>query len=372
LDLHRRRIRRRVRRRAVDAESVAMITAIVIGIAFGFTLERAGLGNARKLAGQFYFTDFTVFKVMFTAIVVAMLGAFWLGRLGVIDVRRIYIPETWLAPQLIGGLVFGVGFVLAGLCPGTSCVAAATGSGDGIATVAGMFVGVLITGLAFAPLQHFYESTSRGALTLPEVLHVPQGVVVFAIVAMALLAFAGVRKLTAESSAAFHRPLAIAAIVLASLAAVAGAPQRPAIDVPALMSEVAREEDHVTAIELASWIRSRKAGLRIIDLRDAEAFDGYHVPTAERVPLESLARVQFTSAETIVLISDGGAHAAQGWVFLRALGREHVYFLRGGLGEWLDDVMHPAQTTPLSRYFGGTPRIDESRDSVAAIGRRGC
>jgi 3-mercaptopyruvate sulfurtransferase SseA len=43
-----------------------------------------------------------------------------------------------------------------------------------------------------------------------------------------------------------------------------------------------------------------------------------------------------------VLVSDGGAHAAQGWVFLRALGIAHVYFLRGGLGEWLDDVMNPA------------------------------
>jgi uncharacterized membrane protein YedE/YeeE len=163
--------------------------AVAIGIAFGFALERAGLGNARKLAGQFYFTDFTVFKVMFSAILVAMLGAFWLGRLGIIDLRGVYVPETWLAPQLIGGLLFGAGFVVAGLCPGTSCVAAATGRGDGVAAVAGMFAGVLITGLAFAPLQPFYESTSRGSLTLPELLHLPYGVVVCAIVVLALLAF---------------------------------------------------------------------------------------------------------------------------------------------------------------------------------------
>ena len=123
-----------------------MIVAILIGIAFGFALERAGLGNARKLAGQFYFTDFTVFKVMFSAILVAMLGAFWLGRLGIIDLRGVYVPETFLAPQLIGGLLFGAGFAIAGLCPGTSCVALATGRGDGLAVVIGMFAGVLITG----------------------------------------------------------------------------------------------------------------------------------------------------------------------------------------------------------------------------------
>jgi uncharacterized membrane protein YedE/YeeE len=163
--------------------------AVMIGIAFGWTLERAGLGSAPKLAGQFYFTDFTVFKVMFSAIVTAMLGAFWLSRLGMLDLSQVYIPETFLLPQLAGGLLFGVGFVVAGLCPGTSCVAAATGRGDGAMVMIGMFAGVLTTGLAFAPLRSFYESTARGSLTLPELLRVPAGVVVCGIVTMALIAF---------------------------------------------------------------------------------------------------------------------------------------------------------------------------------------
>jgi uncharacterized protein len=163
--------------------------AALIGIAFGWTLERAGLGSAPKLAGQFYLTDLTVFKVMFSAIVTAMLGAFWLSRLGILDLSQVYIPETFLLPQLAGGLLFGAGFVVAGLCPGTSCVAAATGRGDGVMVMLGMFSGVLVTGLAFAPLRHFYESTVRGSLTLPELLRVPYGVVVCAIVAMALIAF---------------------------------------------------------------------------------------------------------------------------------------------------------------------------------------
>jgi uncharacterized membrane protein YedE/YeeE len=165
--------------------------AVLIGIAFGWTLERAGLGSARKLAGQFYLTDLAVFKVMFSAIVTAMLGSFWLGRLGVLDLSRVYVPETWLAPQLLGGAIFGAGFAIAGLCPGTSGVAAATGRGDGLAAFTGMFTGILVTGLAFAPLQRFYDSTSRGALTLPEVLHVAYGTVVAALTAIALAGFAG-------------------------------------------------------------------------------------------------------------------------------------------------------------------------------------
>jgi uncharacterized membrane protein YedE/YeeE len=166
-----------------------LLIAALIGIAFGWTLERAGLGSAPKLAGQFSVTDLTVFKVMFSAIVTAMLGAFWLSRFGVLDLSQVYIPETFLLPQLTGGLLFGVGFVVAGLCPGTSCVAAATGRGDGVMVMIGMFAGVLVTGLAFAPLRHFYESTARGSLTLPELLRIPYGVVVCAIVAMALIGF---------------------------------------------------------------------------------------------------------------------------------------------------------------------------------------
>lgn len=175
--------------------SDSLLIALAIGVAFGFTLERAGLGSARKLAGQFYLTDFTVFKVMFSAIVTAMLGAFWLARLGILDLSRVYVPETWLVPQVVGGLVFGAGFVIAGLCPGTSCVAAASGRGDGVAVVGGMFAGVLLTGLMFPSLQSLYDSTSRGAQTLPQLLHVSYGVVVCAVVVMALAGFRAVEWL---------------------------------------------------------------------------------------------------------------------------------------------------------------------------------
>ena len=136
-----------------------------IGVAFGAVLERAGLGNARKLTGQFYLTDLTVFKVMFSAIVTAMLGLFWLSRLGWVDLGAVAMPETYLRPQLVGGLVFGAGFALAGLCPGTSCVAAASGRGDGLAVVAGLFTGVLVSGLSFPLFLDFYDSDARGAWT---------------------------------------------------------------------------------------------------------------------------------------------------------------------------------------------------------------
>ena len=168
----------------------ALAIAVAIGLVFGWFLERGGLGNARKLAGQFYLTDFTVLKVMFSAILTAMLGLFWLAWAGVLDLSRVYVPETFIAPQVIGGVVFGAGFVLAGLCPGTSCVSAASGRRDGIATVAGMLAGVFVFAELFPALRGLYESTSRGSLTIPQALALSHGAVVFMIVALALGAFA--------------------------------------------------------------------------------------------------------------------------------------------------------------------------------------
>jgi hypothetical protein len=178
----------------LDVDSMGLAgraaSALAIGAGFGWALERAGLGSARKLMGQFTLTDLTVLKVMLSAIVTAMLGAFWLGYAGLLDVSRVVVPETWLAPQVAGGLVFGAGFVIAGLCPGTSCVAAATGRGDGAFAMLGMLAGALVTGVALEPLRAFYESTARGALTWPEVLHVSYGAAVLGLVIVAFAAFA--------------------------------------------------------------------------------------------------------------------------------------------------------------------------------------
>jgi len=183
-------------------EGAGLWIALAIGIAFGWCLERSGMGSARKLAGQFYLTDLTVFKVMFSAIVTAMLGVFWLGWLGVVNVSRIYVPETFILPQLVGGIVFGIGFAIGGLCPGTSCVSAATGRVDGLMVVLGMFAGVLVTGALFSSLEPFYNSTPRGQLTLPTLFHLPYGVVALAVVLVALGGFRVAELLESRAQAA--------------------------------------------------------------------------------------------------------------------------------------------------------------------------
>ncbi len=186
-------------------DEFSLIVALLIGIAFGVVLERAGFGSGRKLAAQFYFTDMTVLKVMFTAIVTAMLGIYYLSVLGFMDLSLVFVNPTFLLPQIAGGLILGVGFVIGGYCPGTSCVSAATGRIDGVVFLAGVLGGILAFGESFPLVQGFYGSTAMGEVTLPRLLGVPYGVVVFAVVLMALGAFAaaewGERKTAARKGA---------------------------------------------------------------------------------------------------------------------------------------------------------------------------
>jgi len=172
-------------------EETSLLVAVLIGIGFGFFLERAGFGSARKLVAQFYLTDLAVFKVMFTAIVTAMLGVALLGWLGVLDMPELYLVPTYWPSQIVGGLLLGAGFVIGGYCPGTSIAAAATGRIDGAVCGLGIATGTLGFAAAFPWIEEFYFAGSAGEMTLPQVLHLPYGVVVAGVVAMALGGFYG-------------------------------------------------------------------------------------------------------------------------------------------------------------------------------------
>jgi len=91
----------------------------LIGFAFGFVLEISGFGNSKILAAQFYFKNLTVLKVMFTAIVTAMVLLFLSSAIGILDFNLVYVPETHLWPGIVGGIIMGLGFIIGGFCPGT-------------------------------------------------------------------------------------------------------------------------------------------------------------------------------------------------------------------------------------------------------------
>lgn len=170
-------------------DDTSLVIAFLIGIGFGFALERGGFGSARKLVAQFYLTDLAVFKVMFTAILTAMLGVMYLAWMGVLDLSLVYLTPTYILPQIAGGLVLGAGFIIGGYCPGTAVAGAATGRLDGFAFGAGMVAGAVVFGAVRPALGGFFTTTSLGQVTIPAYFHIPYGVVVFAIVLVALAGF---------------------------------------------------------------------------------------------------------------------------------------------------------------------------------------
>jgi rhodanese-related sulfurtransferase len=202
-----------------------------------------------------------------------------------------------------------------------------------------------------------------------------------------------------------NRDLGLAALALGAAAPFVGSPYaaRSVDHLDRLAKEITQGDDHVSALRLAAWIRARKPGLRVIDVRSPREFADFSLPGAENIPLDQLSRTRFARGDTVVLYSEEGAHAGQAWMLLRMMGVANAYFIAGGLADWRDEVIAPnlpADASPevvkafepvaeLSAYFGGTPQrgpagspptrmtashapmIDAAADLVA-LRRRGC
>lgn len=170
---------------------IGFILAFIVGLIFGFGLERGGMGSAVKLTKQFYLEDLAVFKVMFTAIVTAMLGIFLLAAIGFLDISAISITPSHIPPQIVGGLLLGLGFIVGGYCPGTSIVSSATGRIDGMVFLGGVVFGIIIFGAVYPGIKEFYNSFDIGRMTIPQYFNISYGLVVFIIVILAIAGFIG-------------------------------------------------------------------------------------------------------------------------------------------------------------------------------------
>ncbi|OGG98888.1 MAG: hypothetical protein A2600_13030 [Candidatus Lambdaproteobacteria bacterium RIFOXYD1_FULL_56_27] len=147
---------------------VNLAIAALIGFGFGFFLERAGFGSAKKLTAQWFGTDWSVFRVMFTGIVVAMIGILALDSLGILPFDSLYLNDTFLLPQTIGGLMMGGGFVIGGYCPGTAFVGLASGKWDALLYILGLCLGVVVAGELWDLIEPIMSIGSMGRVTLFE------------------------------------------------------------------------------------------------------------------------------------------------------------------------------------------------------------
>ncbi len=331
-----------------------------LGAGFGAALEMGGFGDTRKLAAQFYFRDLTVLKVMFTGIVVAAVLIAGASSFGLLDMSRVWVNPTYLWPGVVGGLVMGVGFILGGFCPGTSVVAASTLKVDGMIFLLGALLGVWGFGETVGSFEPFFLSSSMGRFTLDQWLHVPMGVAVLLVVAMALVMFWGAELLerrygkgepwsaiplvpSSRGKLAAAGALLAAAVVLT----VRGEPtpeQRWAWTAPDLKRAV---EDRAVFVDPAEVVALRKdvnVQTDVLDLRDEHDFNLFHVGGARRVDPALLGRlsdetkrlVDRPASAVTFLMGNGEAAALAAWKSLRALGASNVYVVEGGVNRWLE------------------------------------
>ncbi len=348
----------------------------VIGFAFGYTLEMSGFGDSRKLAAQFYFTELTVLKVMFTAITVAMVLLFGAVGLGILDFSQVWVNPTYLASGILGGLIMGVGFIVGGFCPTTSLASASTGKIDGMLFMLGGFVGAFLFGETEKYFDGWYTNAGYyGRLTLDQVFGIPVGVVVVIVILMALFMFWGgeqLERIFGKKDLSKEPKLRIAGAVAlfaaALLVLVIGNPSleekynkvkftRTVAEKPVLFSADSMLEQRYVFITPAEAFKAKynqSMNPVYLDVRSEADYNLYHIENAVTVPLDRLTEIvpvllSEPPANTVfILMSNDETAAIKAWKILVGLSVQNVYVLEGGVNNWIaffgkdDKALHPA------------------------------
>lgn len=164
------------------------------GVVFGFLLQKAQVAKYRVILGQLLLRDWTVAKTMLTAVAVGSVGVYALVASGHAELR---LKPAAFAAVLVGGVLFGAGMAVLGLCPGTAVAACGEGRKDAAVGVLGMLAGAGVYVAAYEPVAALARSLgSRGKVTLPEVTSTPPWLWIVALIAAALAmrAVAGWRR----------------------------------------------------------------------------------------------------------------------------------------------------------------------------------
>jgi rhodanese-related sulfurtransferase len=344
----------------------AYLVYLLIGFAFGYVLEIAGFGHSPKLAAQFYFKDMTVLKVMFSAIVVAMVLIFAASAVGLLDYNLLWVNPTYLWPGIFGGLIMGAGFIIGGFCPGTSLVAAATLKLDGIFFALGAFFGIFLFGETVGLFDRFWTSSYLGRLTIPDWLGLDTGLVVLLIVMMALVMFLGAEQLEKrfgknENEKMPRWPFGAAGLLVFGAIGliIVGQPStQDRWDRIAEEKELALTERTVQVHpgELLSLLQDSAINVRMLDVRSESDYNQFHILDAENHSTEAIPdlipSLHFEPANTVfVVMSNDETTATKVWKNLVAESVPNVYILEGGINGWLDQFSD--ETFKSQNFVGG-------------------
>ncbi len=351
----------------------AFLLSLAIGIAFGFFLERAGFGSSRKLSGVFYFRDMAVIKVMFSAVITAALGLSFCLVMGWINLDNVYLIPTVYGAYIVGGLLFGIGFVMGGWCPGTAAVGLAGGKLDALVFLVGALIGSILFNELFPMVRGLYQAGDRGVQLVYETLGMGRATFLVCLGIAAILMFWGCEWLekrnTLPVAAGTGTPdytvlkvftvaiLAMAMVLVivpeygASEKAVAAGPVEIGLETH-LMQQIEQAQDHIEPEELADRLMRREPGLIVVDIRPVGEYARFHLPEAMNIPMEQIhqALAPYKNVGMVVLYSNGMTHPVQARDSLWRAGYRNVYILTDGLSGFIARCLKPVslRSEPVS------------------------
>jgi len=342
---------------ALLGKPMGYLVFILFGMAFGASLEIAGFGVAHKLVGQFYFKDQTVFKTMFTSVLVAMALLFLTIGLGWLDYDRIFVPPTYLWPGILGGLILGFGLVLGGYCPGTSLVSSSSGHLDGVFFVAGVMTGGLLFGSVVDSFWGFYNSSFMGRFTLPEWLGLPTEIVIAIVIVVGVALVWGsdfIERAWQRREGIFSEEegrkdmrilvtITVALFVLAGAILVIGQPTladawNANAEKQAMLAE---GRAFAPPHEVSQAYYDPLINIVLLDVRDERDYNLYHLENARRIEPDDVHQIMREllnepEAPVVIVMSNDETAAVEIWKQLVAKNSINAYVLEGGINNWIE------------------------------------
>jgi uncharacterized protein len=164
-----------------------LLYGLITGVIFGFLLQKGHVLRYDKQIGALRLMDMTIVKFMFTSIIVAMLGVYLLLDLGLV---KLQIKPLIVGGNVVGGIIFGIGWAILGYCPGTQLGALGEGRWDALFGIAGMLAGAAFFAEMYPALKETVLTWGNyGKLTLPEALGVTHWAVIIPVVIAGILMF---------------------------------------------------------------------------------------------------------------------------------------------------------------------------------------
>lgn len=174
-----------------------LVMGLITGIAFGFMLQKGRVAKFDVIIGQLTLKDWTVVKVMATAVAVGSVGVYALVTMGL---ATLHIKPALLGGVVVGGLLFGIGLAIFGYCPGTGVAASGEGHKDAMVGVGGMLAGAAAYVAFYPALEPIIKSLADwGKITLPEATSTSPWPWVVGLVVLITLALYAIRRRGVES-----------------------------------------------------------------------------------------------------------------------------------------------------------------------------